>query len=392
MEASEGRDPRGRTPLQLSRRRVLQLGASGTAAALLAAACGRSGNGTAGEAAGSGMSGEAQSADITYNWLTWQDHYVSDPDQLGEVRETTNITARPQLFSDNSEAYTKIQQTGDQFDVVSGDALWVPKFYEDGLTDSFDMAEIAVSSELYSLAKEYAPWMDGSHHIGYPFGWSMNLLFYNPKYVETVPDSWDALLDPKYKGRIVTENQPVDIHGYAAKATGARDAWNMTEDELADANEWLRQLKPNVLKLTAQSEESVRALVDESAWIATGNLGYDIRVLEAGGPEVKSVVPKEGTVGWADAEMMVKAGSNKGAFTKFLNALERAEYIAENFLSNGRPLFNERAYKVLVDNGHKEQADRYFYNQPEVAFDMDLKGPSENVDAYIQSFNEVFGG
>lgn len=374
--------------LVVDRREFLRLSASGSLGLWLAACGGGSPQADSGGAATTAAGGGA----ITYNWLTWQDHYVAEPDQLAEVKEKTGITVMPQLFSDNSEAYAKIQQTGEQIDVVSGDALWVPKYYEDGLTGAFDMGEIGASSQLYSDALEWDPWRDGSNHLGYPVGWSMNLIFYNPKYVETVPDSWDALLDSKYKDHVISENQPVDIHGYAAKAIGAADPWNMTEDELADAKEWLTQLRPNLLKLVAQSEEAVRSFVDESAWIGTGNLGYDIRVKEAGGPDLQSVVPKEGTVGWADAEMMVLAAPNTDAFPKFIDAMSQAEYIAENFLSNGRPLFNEAAYKLLVDNGHQEQADRYYYNRPDIAFSLDLKGPSENVDAYVANFNEVFGG
>ena len=39
-----------------------------------------------------------------------------------------------------------------------------------------------------------------------------------------------------------------------------------------------------------------------------------------------------------------------------MNAMEQAPWIAQNFLANGRPLFNEKAYKILVNQGHKERA------------------------------------
>jgi spermidine/putrescine-binding protein len=165
----------------------------------------------------------------------------------------------------------------------------------------------------------------------------------------------------------------------------------MTPDELKQAGAFLKQLKPNILKLLAQSEEAVRALADESVWMATGNLGYDVRVKEAGGPTIKSSLPSEGTVGWADAEMKVKASKNKDVFASFLGAMEQAEYIAANFLANGRPLFNEKAYKILVNQGQKERADRFYYNEPDKAFEMTLKGPSQNAQAYTDTFNEVFG-
>ena len=45
----------------------------------------------------------------------------------------------------------------------------------------------------------------------------------------------------------------------------------------------------------------------------------------------------------------------------------------------------------LVNAGKKDQADRYLYNQPELALKMKLKGPAGNTDAYIKAWQEVFG-
>ena len=75
----------------------------------------------------------------------------------------------------------------------------------------------------------------------------------------------------------------------------------------------------------------------------------------------------------------------------FLELAEQTEYIAENFIKYGRPLFNEGAYKILVDKGEQERADRYLYNKPETVLTMTLKGPGVSTDGAIRVFNEVFG-
>src|SRR5207249_6226208 len=183
---------------------------------------------------------------------------------------------------------------------------------------------------------------------------------------------------------------PTDMMAIAGKATGAKDPYSMTTAEIADAKSWLKEFKPNVLKLASQNNEVIRALADSSAWIGITNLGTDDRVKDAGGPVVKMAYPKEGTVGFIDSEQIVKASHNHDAFFKFENAMQQAPWIAKNFLTNGRPLFNEKAYKILVNTGHKERADRFFYNHPERPLGMTLKGPSGNAQAYIDAFNEVF--
>jgi spermidine/putrescine-binding protein len=177
----------------------------------------------------------------------------------------------------------------------------------------------------------------------------------------------------------------------AGLATGAKQPYNMTPAEISRAKEFLKAAKPAFLKLVSQSSEDVRALADESAWLTTDNLGTDYRVRTAGGPVIKGVDPKEGVIGWIDGEQMVAASSHKNRFMPFVNALDQANWIAQNFLVDGRPLFNEKAYKILVNQGHKERADLLLYNQPERALQMTLKGPSKNVQAYLTAFNDVFG-
>jgi spermidine/putrescine-binding protein len=369
---------------QLTRAGLLKAGAA-SSLGLYLAGCGSSSKSSSPTTTAASGSKKAR----TVNMLTWSDHYAND--QLAAVKNSTGIRGRPQLFSDNADAYLKIKQTGSQFDIVSGDALWVTKYNKDGLTESFDLASIPSSSQLYSIARTFPFWKDGSNYMGYPFSWSTVQIYYNPKFVKTVPDSWHALLDPKYKGKISLENIPTDMMAIAGKATGGKKPYSMTTDEIANAKDFLKQFKPNVLKLASQNNEVVRALADESAWIGITNLGTDDRVKDAGGPTVKPSYPKEGTVGFIDSEQIVKASKNKDAFFQFENAMQQADWIAKNFLTNGRPLFNEKAYKLLVDQGHGDRAKRLLYNQPEKALQMTIKGPAGNEQAYTDAFNEVFG-
>src|SRR6266567_3962765 len=317
----------------------------------------------------------------TLNMLTWSDHYAND--QLKAVNKATQIQGRPTLFSDNADAYLKIKRTGSQFDIVSGDALWVPKYNKDGLTESFDLSSLPVSSQLYSIARTFPFWKDGSNYMGYPFSLSTVQIYYNPKYVHTIPDSWHAVLDPKYKGKVSLENIPTDMMAIAGKATGAKEPYSMSAAEIAAAKGWLKEFKPNVLKLASQNNEVVRALADGSAWIGITNLGTDDRVKDAGGPVVKTAYPKEGTIGFIDSEQIVVKSKNKDAFPRFINAMQQAPYIAQNFITNGRPLFNEKAYKMLVNQGHGDRAKRLLYNKPERALQMTIKGPAGNEQAYV---------
>ena len=100
----------------------------------------------------------------------------------------------------------------------------------------------------------------------------------------------------------------------------------------------------------------VQALTNESAWFTSENLGTDIRVKEAGGPTIKAAVPKEGVIGWLDAEQKMKT-KNADRFKQFINSWGQAKWIPPLFKEFKEAWFNEAAYKLLVNQGQGDVAD-----------------------------------
>ena len=326
----------------------------------------------------------------TINWLTWSDHYSND--QLAKVASSTKITGHPKLFSDNADAFLQLKQTGPQFDQVSADALWVKKYMESGLIQPFDLSSIEASSELYSMAKNFDFLNDPKGAIGYPFSWSTVQIYYNPAKVKTPPTSWDSLTDPHYKGLIVAENIPTDLMAIAGIATGAKSPYAQTPDQISSASNFLGSLKPNIIKLASQNNEIVSMMASGEAAIGISNLGTDMRVKNAGGPVIQAAYPPEGTIGFIDSEMITAKGNNQALVKPFLDAMQRSEFIVENFTTNWRPLFNETAAKVLTsDPKTAEAAKRLFMDNPDKALTMTLKGPAQDQQAYTEAFNRVFG-
>lgn len=327
----------------------------------------------------------------TFNWLTWGDHYIDS--QLKAIENSDKIVANISELAGNAEGFAKLKEVKGQLDMVSADALWVrDAYHKEGLIEPFDINELKVAKQLFPFAREFKIWTTPEGYLGYPFGWSPILIYYDPAKVSGSPDGWEVILDPKYKGRVVVENQPEEIVAYMARAAGFDTPYSLSDDQLATVRGLLEQLKPNILRFAQQATDSVNAMISGEAWLITGNIGNEDRVKNGGGPEIKGYVPKEGTVAWQDSEMIVKGGANTALIKPFWEKAEVAENIAENFLSQGRPLFNEQAYKLLVDQGKKDQADRYHYNDAEEILGKSiLKGPGTSTDKSIQLFNEIFG-
>ena len=205
----------------LTRRRFLQASAGVGAAALMA---GRLATGVRAQSA-------AEAGPL--NFLTWSDHW--NPDALAQIQAEQGITVATSDLSDNSDGLAKLQAGNSGIDLLSGDALWVPAYDANGLVEAFDIGSLAVASELYPIAREFPFFQGAGGYLAYPWGWSPIQIAYDPAQVAPDPDSWEVLIDPKYAGRVVMENQPIDIMLFAGKAIGAADPYNMTDDELGDA-------------------------------------------------------------------------------------------------------------------------------------------------------------
>jgi len=199
----------------------------------------------------------------------------------------------------------------------------------------------------------------------------------DPARLSAIPDSWDVLVDPRNRKRVVIDAQRLDLVLCAARATGAADPHAMTDAELAAATDWLTRLRPNVRRIVRSRADVVDLLASGECTLAVASLGVPDLVRDAGGPEVVAFVPREGTIGSLEAEVALREAPNAVRIPPWLDAAGAAEVAAESFLRDGRPLFNERALRLLVDAGHGDRARRYLYDRPETVLDLVLTGPGE---------------
>jgi hypothetical protein len=102
-------------------------------------------------------------------------------------------------------------------------------------------------------------------------------------------------------------------------------------------------------------------------------------------------VPREGTIGSLEAEVLLRDAPNAVRVPAWLDAAASAEAVAASFLVDGRPSFNERALRLLEDAGLGDRARRYLYDRPETVLDLTLTGPGTRPDDYLAAYASVFG-
>ena len=126
-----------------------------------------------------------------------------------------------------------------------------------------------------------------------PAYYSAETIIYNSKHVAG-PTSWQALWDPKYKGKVGVVASMYQYAFFAASAVKANG--EPGQDWVSGAGDRIQQLGPNV-RVYASNDQLGQALVTGEVWLtynrkARGALWADF---DASSP-LKTVVPSEGTM------------------------------------------------------------------------------------------------
>jgi spermidine/putrescine-binding protein len=349
-----------------------------------------------GAAAGLGypaqFAGPARAATLQgpVNAFTWGGRII--PKEIADFEQQTGVRLNFIGASGNSENLAKVKLGGgDQYDLVGVDALWVPKFYEEGIIDVIDMESWPQYADMFDEFKHMSIWKVGDKFMAQPWAWSPLVLWYNTNHIKTPPTSIDFLWDPALRQRIAFTRQQEDVIAWMGIAARAQKPYAMTKEELAKAKDALKRLMPNILKFPPQEEELVKLMADESIWVTALSAGGALRIKDAGGPDVKGFLPPEGFIGYFDGDCIVKGAAHREAAIAWLQHRVQAKYIIENFMKYRRPLAYRGPLDMLQKEGKSSLAHELFYDQPEILSKMVVIGPPPNLGEYVDAFNEVAG-
>jgi spermidine/putrescine transport system substrate-binding protein len=325
------------------------------------------------------------------NAFTWGGRII--PPEVADFQKETGVRLNFIGASGNSENLAKVKLGGGkQYDIVGVDALWVPKFYEEGVIEAFDMETWPQYQDMFDEFKKMSIWKVGNMWMAQPWAWSPLVLWYNPKYIKSAPTSIKFLWDPALRQRIALTRQQEDVIAWMGIAIGAKKPYDMTKAELAAAKDALKRLMPNMLKFPPEEEELVKLMVDESIWVTALSAGGAIRIKAAGGPDVKGFLPPEGFIGYFDGDCIVKGAAHREAALAWMQHRVQAKYLIDNFRKYNRPLAYRGPLELLKSEGKSSVAHELFYDQPEILSKMVVIGPPPNIGDYVDAFNEAAGG
>jgi spermidine/putrescine transport system substrate-binding protein len=319
----------------------------------------------------------AAAADL--NALIWCDH--ADPALLKPFEDANGIKVNVKEFEGTGAGFAIVDQSqpGD-WDVMVIDSIDIPRGVEKGLFEPLPEDKLPLGDLYAEVTMDGSTKVDGKRYgITEKFGYN-TIGFNNSKVDPADMQSMNALLDPRYKGRIAIYDYYLPVIGMAALAIGKKTP-ELTEADLPAIKEVLLKMKANS-KLVGEVTASQTALATGEVDILVGGGEWVTAGLAKENPALDFSVPKEGAILWSQSLAMFSASKNKDMALKFIQYVMSPEGQAR--LATSSCYWGMPASKVAALDDAQRKILR-FDEQPEfLKRSQPYPAPSADLDKKMQ--------
>ena len=271
-----------------------------------------------------------------YNWA----EYIGE-NTIKKFSDTYGIEVQYDFFDTVDTMLAKISSGNSGYDVTFPTSINVPGLAERKLILPLDLGQIP---NITNLGPEWQnPLYDPGNANSVPYMWWTTGVAYDTAKVASALDSWDALWDPQYSGKMAMLDDSREVFSAALFKLGFDI--NTTDDaQLDQALALLQQQKP---LLRTYSTDDIGVLSAGDAWIMHA-WGADVYQVQEERDTVTYYLPKEGGVRGSDTMVLLAGAQHPVAAHLFINFMLDAQVAADNTNYIGYMGPNEAA-KQFID-------------------------------------------
>ena len=244
---------------------------------------------------------ERGESDKNYDWVT-------------QFEKDTGCRVNVKTAATSDEMVALMNQGGYDLVTASGDASL--RLVAGKRVQPVDLARIPAYATVDERLKG-KPWytVDGKSY-GVPFQWGPNVLLYNTDVFKTPPTSWSVVFEESKladgksnKGRIQAYDGPIYIADAALYLMKKKPELAITDPYQLDQAQYdaalavLRGQKKLTHRYWHDATVQMSDFKNEGV-VASSSWGYMVNGLIAEKQPVASVIPDEGSTGWADTTML----------------------------------------------------------------------------------------
>jgi len=233
------------------------------------------------------------------NLYIWSNYIAPETIRKFEQRQRARVNV--DLYDSNEAILAKVQAGNAGYDVVCPSNYVIQILQRQGLLQALDRSALPhlENTDPRFLDRDF----DRGNRFSVPYFWGTTGIGYVKSKAGKV-DSWGALWDPRFKGRILMLDDGREALGAALKWKGG--SYNATDPaSIRVAQQLLVQQKPLVRAYNSSNFEDV--LLSRDVWVAQGWNGQFAKAIEAD-PDLDYVVPREGSGMFIDS-LAIPAGA-----------------------------------------------------------------------------------
>ncbi|AEB75027.1 spermidine/putrescine ABC transporter substrate-binding protein [Clostridium botulinum] len=289
--------------------------------------------------------GKDKNALNVYNWGDYIDESV-----IKQFEEEYHIKVNYETFATNEDMYVKLKKGGTNYDVVIPSDYMITKMINENMLEKIDMKNIPNFKDIPGKFKNLA--FDPKNQYSVPYMWGTVGIIYNTKLIKDKIDSWDALWNPKYKDQILMVDSQRDAIAVALKKLGY-SINTRNKDELKKAEQELMKQKPLVRAYVGDEVKDL--MVDEEGSIAVVWSGDAVTMMK-NNPNLRYVIPKEGSNLWFDNMVIPKGSAHKKQAELFINFMTRPDISLKNVDYIGYSTPNAKTMEMLDPETKNDKA------------------------------------
>ena len=259
-----------------------------------------------------------------------------------EFEKETGIKVNEKTFDDMHYMYQEVASGKVKYDVILVSDDMADKMIKEDMLQKINKDNIPniVNMNEGDMGKEYDP--NNDYTVPYMNG-TIGLI-YNTEVIDEDITSWKSLFDSKYKDEVYMFNSLRDSLAIALIKAGYSINSTVPSEIEAAKEELLNQRKlTNPVYVVDEVKDN---MISGEKMLATVWSGDAIYIMNEN-PDMKYVVPEEGSNKWVDALCIPKDAPNKAGAEAFINFLCDPENAKENVDYIGYSTPNTAAYDLL---------------------------------------------
>jgi spermidine/putrescine transport system permease protein len=255
------------------------------------------------------------------NLFIWS-NYIA-PETIAKFESRHGVKVQVDLYDSNEALLAKLQAGNAGYDVICPSDYSVQVLIAQNLMRPLDHSALPNLRNIDPgfLDRGYDP---GNRH-SVPYFWGTTGIAYDRSKVAAPVDSWAALWDPRYAGRVLMLDDAREAFGAALKLRG--HSLNTTDPRRLEAarDDLLRQ-KPLVRAYNSTNFEDV--LLSGDVWLAQGWNGQFAKAMDEN-PNLVYVIPREGSTLFIDNLAIPAEARNPELAHAFIDFTMEPEVAAE---------------------------------------------------------------